>query len=573
MYKEKSWNLSEITPKSINGAFAAIERKTKKIEQKRKLLKDTISPTTFMQIVKELEQLKVQSAKLSVSVHLTFCENVNNQQATALMSKVETFLAKIGNRLLFFSLWFKHLPEKKAKQLIAASDKYHYHFEMLRKTKKHMLKENEEQIINLKDTTGVSALTNVYNILTAQFVYVFQGKRRTQEEMVTYVRSTSATVRQEAYQSLLAPYKKQKDVIGEIYKNIINDWREESVGLRKYKNPINVRNVANDMPDKAIEAMLRVCDRNQKVFHTFFELKRKKLGLKKLRRYDLYAPLKEEKATIPYDKAVQMVLETFAGFHPRFHKYAEHIITGKHVHSKVQQGKRSGAFCCPVSTQVAPYVLLSYTGKYRDVSTLAHELGHGIHFMLSASQTEFTHDACLPLAETASIFSEMLLSEKMLRENQDAAKAMLFTKIDDLYASISRQAGFVRFEEKAHEMMREGKTIEEMSDEYLKMLKKQLGSKIEVDNIYRYEWAYIPHIFHTPFYCYAYAFGNLLTLALYAMYKKQGKPFADKVVKMLSKGGSESPVKIAKIVGADITSEKFWEQGFTVVKEMVKQVM
>ena len=444
---------------------------------------------------------------------------------------------------------------------------------MLRKRKKHTLEENEEKIINIKDTTGASALTNIYNILTSKFEYDFQGEKRTQEEMVTFVRSSSSKTRKEAYLTLFKPYQEHKDLIGEIYKNLINDWREESVNLRGYKDPINVRNSVNDIPDKAIQALLNVCAKNEKMFHKFFEIKRKKLKLQKLRRFDIYAPLKEEKETISYNKAVNMVLETFEGFAPEFHAAASNIINQNHIHSNVQKGKRSGAFCCPTTTQHSPYVLLSYTGKYRDVSTLAHELGHGIHMSLAnMKQTEFTADACLPLAETASIFSEMLLSEKVMKDNPKAAKNMLFTKLDDLYASIIRQAGFVRFEIQAHEMMKEGKTIDEMSDVYLKMLKKQLGPKVEVDDIYKYEWAYIPHIFHTPFYCYAYAFGNLLTLAIYEMYKEKGPSFARKVIHMLEAGGSCEPVKIAKIVGADITSEAFWQKGFDVIKDMIKQV-
>ncbi|PIN88127.1 oligoendopeptidase F [Candidatus Woesearchaeota archaeon CG10_big_fil_rev_8_21_14_0_10_32_24] len=572
-YETSPWDLTEITPKNQESTFKEIERRTNALVKQRTRLTNTISSTTFLSMVKELEELRVISAKLGISAHLNWAANAQDQKATALASHVETFLTKQGNKLIFFNLWFKKLPEKKVQELIKASGKYHYHFEIIRKLRKHTLEENEEKIINIKDTTGVSALTNIYTILTSKFSYDFQGKKRTQEEMVTYVRSSSAKTRKDAYLTLFQPYKENKDLIGEIYKNIINDWREESINLRGYKSPINVRNSVNDIPDAAIQALLNVCEKNEKIFQEFFEIKRKKLKLDKLRRFDIYAPLKEEKEDLSYDQAVNMVLETFQGFAPEFHDAALKIISQNHIHSKVQKGKRSGAFCCPSTIQHSPYVLLSYTGKYRDVSTLAHELGHGVHMTLAnMKQTELTSDACLPLAETASIFSEMLLSEKVLKDNPKAAKQMLFTKLDDLYASITRQAGFVRFEIQAHEMMKEGKTIDEMSDVYLKMLKKQLGPKIEVDDIYKYEWCFIPHIYHTPFYCYAYAFGNLLTLAIYELYKEKGPSFARKIILMLEAGGSCEPIQIAKIVGADITSEKFWQKGFDVIKDMVKQI-
>ena len=572
MYKRGSWDLAEVRPRSLESAMKLIAAKTKALESKRSKLNNNISQKSFMQFIYDLENLRKITSRLGVFAHLRFCEDSTNQKALAEMSKVETFLTKQGNKLVFFSLWFKQLPAKKAQQLIKGSGPYRYFLDSMWKRRKYALKEDQEKIINLKDTTGVSALNNIYNIFTSKFVYQFQGKKRSQEEMVTYVRSTSPKIRKEAYQTLLAPYSENKEVIGEIYKNIINDWREENVNLRGYNNPINVRNVYNDIPDKAIDVMLKVCEKNQKLFHKFFEIKRKKIGLKKLRRFDVYTPKKEEKDRISYDKAIGIVLDTFRSFASEFGQHATTIIDKQHVHSNIQKGKRSGAFCCPASNDFPPYVMLTYTEKYRDVSTLAHELGHGIHFMLSQKQTEFTSDACLPLAETASIFSEMLLSEKVMQDNPHAAKNMLFTKLDDLYASIIRQAGFVSFERKAHQMMKDGKTIDEMSAVYLADLKKQLGPKIEVDPIFAYEWCYIPHIFHTPFYCYAYAFGNLLTLALYAKYKKDGDKFVSKIIEMLTLGGSAAPVDIAKVVGVDITSEKFWQSGFDYIKKMIKQI-
>ena len=206
------------------------------------------------------------------------------------------------------------------------------------------------------------------------------------------------------------------------------------------------------------------------------------------------------------------------------------------------------------------------------MSTIAHELGHGVHYILASKQTEFTHDASLPLAETASIFAEMLLTEKMMKEDPARAKELLYFKLEDIYASVIRQAGFVMFEKKAHEMIAEGKTIDELNITYLSNLKKQLGSKVQVDPIFAYEWTYIPHIFHTPFYCYAYAFGNLLVLSLWEMYQEKGPLFAEKIIEMLAKGSSQSPIEITKAIGVDICSEEFWQKGFEVIEKMIKEV-
>ncbi|MBI2581877.1 M3 family oligoendopeptidase [Candidatus Woesearchaeota archaeon] len=572
-YQLSAWDLSEIKPSNLEAVFQEIEKKTSSVERQRHILTKRISVQQFLSLLKELEKLNIITSKLGVYAQLWVTEDSSNQAASALSSRVDTFLAKIGNRTLFFTLWFKALSEAKAAELIHASGRYHYFFERIRKNKPYTLQENEEKIISIKDTTGISALNSIYNILCSQFEFQFAGKKLRQEELLVYARDPSAKKREAAYKTLLTKYKAHKDVIGEIYKNIVNDWREENVHLRSYKNPIHVRNVANDLPDQAVEALLKVCERNQPVFHRFFELKRKKLGLKKIRRFDLYAPLQKKKESkIQYQEAVTMVLETFKNFSPEFYREASNIINAKHIHSKVQKNKDTGAFCCSVTAKQNPYVLLSYAGTLRDVSTLAHELGHGIHHNLARDQTEFTSHSVLPLAETASIFSEMLLSERLQQKYPERAKELVFTKLDEIYASIIRQAGFVSFERKAHKMMGEGKTIDEMSKVYLEDLRKQLGPKVEVDDIFAHEWCYIPHIFHTPFYCYAYAFGNLLTLALYETYKEKGKPFVTKIVEMLAKGGSQSPIEITKAVGVDITSEAFWQKGFDVINKMIDRV-
>lgn len=565
------WDLGEIKPKDMQKEQEEISSKASSLEKKRAILRD-INSKEFIDIIHEMEELKKKTSRLSSYCYLKFSENSKDQETLAEMSKVDNFLAKINNKLIFFSLWFKDLPEKRVKELIKDSGKYHYYLETMRLFKPYTLKENEEKIISIKDLTGANALNNIYNIFTSQFEFRLKGKKLSQEELINFVRDKSPAVRKLAYLELLGRYKENKEVIGEIYRSLVNDWREESVNLRNYKSPINARNVANDLPDKAVENLLQACQKNQQIFHRFFEIKRKRLGLKKFTRFDLYAPIKETKDKFTYDESIKWVLEAFYGFSEQFGREAERIINEKHIHSKIQKNKQSGAFCMSVNHDLSPYVLVNFTGKTRDVSTLAHELGHGVHHNLARGQTELTYHSVLPLAETASIFGEMVLSEKMAEKNPEIVKSLIFEKLDDIYASIIRQAGFVIFEKKAHEMIEQGKTMEEVSDEYLRLLREQLGKNIEVDEIFKYEWLYIPHIYHTPFYCYAYAFGNLLTLALWEKYKEQGENFAEKIMEMLSKGGSDSPIEITKIVGVDITSEKFWESGFRVIEEMIRKI-
>ncbi|MEK6809909.1 MAG: M3 family metallopeptidase, partial [Nanoarchaeota archaeon] len=423
-----AWDLSEIRPSSLQKTFQEIESLAKNIERWRPKLKHSLSSQVFLSLLAELEKLQILNCKVGVYAQLRFAEDSSNQEASALQSQVENFLTNISNRLLFFNLWFKQLPEPEARRLISDSGKYHYFLEKMYKSKPYILDEKEEKIVNIKDVTGVSALNSIYNILCSQFQFEFEGKKIGQEELLAAVRSASPQRRAAAYRALLGKYRSHKDLIGEVYRNIVNDWREENIRLRGYDSPIHVRNVGNDIPDKAVEALLKACERNELLFQRFFELKRKKLGLKKMRRFDLYAPLQKKKEPeIPYHEAVTTVLETFQDFSRDFYREASNIITADHIHSKVQKNKDTGAFCCSVTSKLNPYVLLNYTGTLRDVSTLAHELGHGIHHNLARGQTEFTFHAPLPLAETASIFSEMVLSERLLKKYPGRARELLFT--------------------------------------------------------------------------------------------------------------------------------------------------
>jgi oligoendopeptidase F len=525
-----------------------------------------------MKFIKEFETFETKTSKLYGYAGLKFSENSSDHEIAALKTQVEQLMAEISNKLLFFGLWFKDLSDEKANELIKSSGDYSYFLESIRKTKPYTLTELEEKIITIKDVTGYNALNNVYDILTSQFEYEYKGKKLNQNELRTLVYDPSAKVRKEAYSVLFSKYVGYKDLISEVYKQLVSDWREENVKLRGYKSPISVRNMSNDLPDKSVEALLKVCKKNQSLFHKFFSLKAKEIGLDKLTRFDLYAPINKDSGKISYDESINLVLDTFGEFSNEFKEAALKVIDAGHLHSKIQKNKNTGAFCWGVTNTELPYVLLNFAGTLRDVSTLAHELGHAVHDVLAQHQTEFTHHSALPLAETASTFAELLLLDKLIEKNPDKAKSLIFSQLDNFYATIIRQANFTQFEINAHSMISEGKNMQEISDKYYGDLKEQLGSSVEIDEIFKNEWLHVPHFFHTPFYCYAYSFGNLFTLALYEMYKEEGETFVPKFLELLSKGGSQSPEDVAKAVGVDITSEKFWEKGFEVIEELIKKL-
>ncbi|MBS3142182.1 M3 family oligoendopeptidase [Candidatus Woesearchaeota archaeon] len=568
-----AWNLKDLVrdPKEIPEQMRKLEQAAQRIKKKRNAL-DTFSREEFFAMLKELEQYSYESSIIGSYAFLWYSEDSSNQRANALKTRIEQKLTKLHNDLLFFSLWFKKLPDDRALVFIKNSGKYEYFLIRLRADKPFTLSEPEEKIINIKDSTAGSALDNLYNILTSQFEYTVDGKPYHLPELQELMRSHEPDVRKKAYDSLLLTYKRHQDALSEIYKATVNDWREEDITLRGHKNPIAVRNHANDIPGKAVDALLNVCRKNERVFWKFFSMKAKKLNMKKLRRYDISAPLTQKRIRMPYELAVKTTLASFGAFSPRFRKAAEQIITSQHVDSAPRRNKYTGAFCHGVVPGAVPYVLLSYKGHPRDVSTVAHELGHGIHDILAKECSVFSYQPALPLAETASIFAELLLFEHLKKTNPKLLEEILYTKIEEFYATIIRQAGFVRFEQAAHEMIKIGATTKELCTAYLKQLKEQFGNSVVVDDNFQYEWLYIPHIYHTPFYCYAYAFGNLLVLALYKQYLKDKKGFPEKLIRFLSYGGSKAPIEVTKEIGVDICAEQFWQSGFDMIKEMIEEL-
>jgi oligoendopeptidase F len=298
------------------------------------------------------------------------------------------------------------------------------------------------------------------------------------------------------------------------------------------------------------------------------------LGVKKLRRYDIYAPIAKSDKRYDFKQATDKVFASFSEFDPKFETLAKRVFNDDHIDSEVRKGKESGAFCATVLPSLTPWVKLNYQGKADDVSTMAHELGHAIHSMLAEQHTLFTQHACLPLAETASTFGEMMLVDRLLSEEADEGvkRDLLFRQVDDAYATIQRQAFFALFEKQAHQMVMDGASVDEMAKAYIANLKEQFGDAVEVGDEFKWEWVSIPHIYHTPFYVYAYAFGQLLVFALYKQFKTEGESFKPRYIKLLSAGGSEAPMKVLLDAGVDIRQASFWQGGFDVIGGLVDQL-
>jgi oligoendopeptidase F len=298
------------------------------------------------------------------------------------------------------------------------------------------------------------------------------------------------------------------------------------------------------------------------------------LGLERLRRYDIYAPVVKTDKKYDFGQAAEMVFDAFQLFEPRVANLARRVLDQNHLDSEVRRGKISGAFCSTVAPDVTPWVLVNYQGKPDDVATLAHELGHAVHSQLAADHSLFTFHSSLPLAETASTFGEMMLVDRLLATESDASvrQTMLFRQVDDAYATVMRQAQFALFERQAHDMVQQGATVDDLSSAYLDNLHHQFGDAVEVNEEFRWEWVSIPHIYHTPFYVYAYTFGQLLVLSLYQQFKTEGEAFKPRYICLLSAGGSKSPEKILSEAGVNMHDASFWQGGFDVIRGLIEQL-
>lgn len=587
-----AWKLTDLIKDPSADVFRnfldSIEVKVKELEARRGNLQPNISIMDFENMIHLIEEI---DEKVSIALgyaHLLHYANTSSNEAAALVTKMEKMASDAANRMLFFDLWFKkEISEEKAQQLInSVPVVYREYLRHKRLLAKHTLTEPEEKIINTLNVTGLRALTKIYDEMTNGFEFtmkVNKGKRvvekifSNKEKMLSLVRSPRAEEREAAYKALWSVYKKNSGVLGEIYQNIVIRWRDEGMTMRGYKSPISVRNVINNVDDETVDALLVVCRRNVTLFQDYFREKAKMIGVKKLRRYDLYAPLSSktsDQKKFAYGKAVDTVLQTFEDFDPKFRKFAERVFDEEHVDSAIRRGKRGGAFCYTVTPKITPYVLLNFNGRTKDVSTLAHEFGHAIHSMAAADKPIIVSQAPLPLAETASVFAEMLLIDKLTEKmSQKERKLLLAEEIDDMYATIMRQAYFTLFEIEAHDVIaEENATIDKVSEIYLNILKEQFGNSLTITPDFQWEWLYIPHFYHTPFYCYAYSFGNLLVLSLYQQYKEEGRAFVPKYFNILSAGGSRKPEELLKENGIDIRKEEFWQKGFDYVAEKIKQL-
>jgi oligoendopeptidase F len=581
-YTQSSWSLGDLFPAhnspEMESALRELDSSVAEFEACRAQLSPEIAAPAFVALIRQQEALTRLAYRIYAFAGLAFSANTQDQAIQTFRGRVEQTLAEMQNRTLFFSLWWKALDDPNASRLMQAAGDYRYWLEALRHYKPHTLSEPEEKIVNIKNVTGAQAMVNLYDMLTNRYIFKLEVEGQTKEltrgELMVYVRQADPALRAAAYRELYRVYGEDSGILGAMYQTLVRDWRNENLSLRRFSAPMAARNLENDIPDEVVDTLLEICRQNAPLFQRYFRLKARWLGVERLRRYDVYAPVAKAEKEYPFDPAAAMVLNSFERFHPTVAQLARRVFEQNHLDSEVRKGKRGGAFCWSVGPDLTPWVHVNYQRRADDVATLAHELGHAIHAMLASNHSIFTFHSSLPLAETASTFGEMMLVDQLLSEETDEAvrRDLLFRQVDDAYATIMRQAFFALFEKQAHQMVQNGASVEELAQAYQKNLDEQFGDAIEVSDEFRWEWVSIPHIYHTPFYVYAYAFGQLLVFALYQQFKVEGERFKPRYLKILAAGGSDAPEKILSAAGIDIRSEAFWQGGFDVIQKLVEQL-
>lgn len=527
----------------------------------------------FLQALKQYEELQERLRRLGSYAYLNFSTQTHSPEASALLQSLKEFHSKVHRDTLFFQLEWIQLPDSRAEKLLKAPQLSHYrhHLASLRRYKNHILGETEEKLLTEREPAGRSAWTTLFDKLLSGLQ--FGPHKRTQSEVLKDLYHQDREVRKSAAEELTQGLEGNLHVLTHITNTLLLEKAIDD-RQRDYPHWLRARNLANEADDEMVEALVNSVVSRYDLVQRYYALKKGILGLEMLFDYDRYAPLPGlPQKTFTWGEARETVLSALEGFSPQMAEIAGHFFEKRWIHAPIIPGKRGGAFSHPTVPSVHPYILLNFSGSPRDVMTLAHELGHGIHQFLAREQGLFNGETPLTTAETASVFGEMLVFQHVLKKTPSPREKLAFVcaKVEDIFATVFRQVAMNRFEDATHLARRnEGElSSDQISEIWMETQKAMFGDSVELLDHYRIWWSYIPHFIHSPGYVYAYAFGELLVLALYDLYQKEGKPFTDKYRALLAAGGKEEPRELLSSFGIDLTRKEFWHGGLSFVEELL----
>jgi oligoendopeptidase F len=577
------WDLTPLYASVDDTAYTAdmkkLEGMADKFAREHKGRVAELDAEEMMDAIKAMEAIYDLQGRLASYASLIYTTDAANPQYGALIQKYMEFDSQIDQKLVFFNLEWNDVDDAHAKTLLANPTiaQYRHYLESSRRYKPYQLDEAREQLLLEKDVTGRNAWTRFFTQLTSSMRYDYDGEKLTQTEVLTKLYDPDRSVREKAVEAMTAGLRERAMELTYIFNTLAAD-KATSDRLRAYPSWVSSRNLSNKAPDEVVEALIESVTSNYDIVHRHYTLKRKLLGLDELTDTDRYAPLPVEESDKSYtwEEAKDIVLKSFYAFSDRMGDIAKQFFDESWIHAALAPNKRGGAYANPVVPSVHPYVFMNFTGKGRDVATLAHELGHGIHMKLSGDESGlFALYTPLTTAEMASTFAEMVVfSDLMQREDDPEAKlAMLAGKIEDTFATVFRQISMNRFEHGMHTARREeGElTTERLNEIWMESQRAMFGDSVNLREQYSQWWSYVPHFLSTPGYVYAYSFGELLVLALYNIYKEQGASFVPKYVEALAAGDSDYPDQIMAKVGVDLNDPAFWNKGLDAIRDLIEQ--
>jgi oligoendopeptidase F len=546
---------------------------------------------TLAQAMSELAVINDLVGRAGTYAVLRFSADTADPARGALLQKVQERGTAIETTLLFFELEWAALPDERAQELLASDglDFARHHLANVRRYRPHLLSEPEEKILSEKSLTGTSAWGRLFEELTAAIgvelradgapaVGVPPEAGRNGDEKVALDVALSRLslpdreVRRAAAEAVTAALAPELRTRAFVFNTLLADKATDD-RLRRYPHWLAARNLANEASDESVQALLRAVRGRYEIPRRWYRLKAKLLGLERLADYDRMAAISQDEVTFSFAQAREIVLDCYTSFSPELGEQARRFFVGRQIDAPVRPAKRGGAFCASAVPSVHPYVMLNYTSRRRDVLTLAHELGHGVHFALAARQGIFHQSTPLTLAETASVFGETVVFGRLLAEDSAPASrlALLAENLEDTIATVFRQVAMNRFEELVHTTRREqGElSVERFGELWATSQAEMLGDSVELTDGYRSWWSYIPHFIGSPGYVYAYAYGQLLALSVYERYERIGPEFVPRYLELLAAGGSRSPEELGKIVEVDLADPGFWDAGLDLVERQL----
>lgn len=579
------WNLTSlfdsIEDPKIEEAWASIEERVDRFAAEYRGKVSTLSPLHLAEGLAEYEAILVELAKPITYAHLLYsCDSASPEVGAFLADQMEQMSA-INVKMLFFDLEIQEIAPDRAEVIIqdTAVEKYRHHLQTVRLYCDHKLTEAEEVILEETANTGCRAWVRMYEELLATHVFRVMKpsedgpSEMTEPEVLALLRDADRGVRQAGADGLTTGLEELERTIVFAYNTLLQD---KKVGDRLRKHPYaeHSRHMSNELEKETVDLVVSMCAENYGMVSRFYHRKRELLGLPELTHIDRYAPLFESAEKKGWEEGQAIVLDSFGSMSAVLRDRAEEFFTQQWIDAEPRKGKQGGAFCNYNTPDTHPVVFMNYQNKLDDVMTLAHELGHGVHASLSRDQSYLNYQGTLPLAELASTFGEMLVFERIVKEASTRDQLALYAeKVEGVFATVFRQAALYHFEMRAHEARREEGEVsaDRFGEIWQEELTRMFGDSVIMGDQHRKWWMTIGHFFFAPFYVYAYSFGELLALSLYAKAKAEGGEFVERYIEMLRRGGSQTPEELMAYVGVDLNSREFWQGGFDAIERLVAE--